>query len=143
MAEWLARQQHPAGCSRDLLALTPTGKGSSPQSQGENQTYLGVRFQVSLQGDESTWALWLLSPKGAQRSSWGGDTSPAGRPRHGWNPPKEQTQPCHAPSWHLPIQKQGFFFEHNHPCVVTTQTFPSQQCPLAAQPASHLCLWLT
>lgn len=32
LAEWFARQQHSAGCSRDLLALTPAGKGSSPQA---------------------------------------------------------------------------------------------------------------
>lgn len=63
--------------------------------------------QESLQGEESTWALWLLSPKEAQRSSCGGDTSPAGQPRHSWSLPN---QPCHAPAWHLHTQKQSFSF---------------------------------
>lgn len=37
--------------------------------------------------------------------------------------PGERTQPCHAPSWHLPIQKQVFSFNVTVIIILILQLF--------------------
>lgn len=94
-------QQGPAGSdSHREGQLTPV------TAEKKNQTCLEVRFQVSLQGDESTWALQLLSPKGAQLG-WGHIPS---RTAQAWLEPSPRSRHSHA-TLHpgiCPFRSRGF-----------------------------------
>lgn len=94
-------QQGPAGSdSHREGQLTPV------TAEKKNQTCLEVRFQVSLQGDESIWTLQLLSPKGAQP----GRGHIPSRTAQAWLEPSPRSRHSHA-TLHpgiCPFRSRGF-----------------------------------